>query len=329
MRKKRILLWLGIGTAAAGTAAWLELSSNSSDMPRPQVAVAKADTRPEPAEPRWTKLPAREAIGKPAGELFFAPSWAPPAVQAAGSSAPTAPVKPTPPPMPYRIAGKVIAEGEPRIVLAKGDAILTVREGDKLDDGYRIESIKRDHVILLYMPLGVREKLPINATFIIDESYAEANPIVQAAIQAPSPAQSSAPAVDSPPAQVHWEGPERVKAGDAFNVTLKLTSGQTLRAVPLQVKFDAALLEPINVRPGKLFADGLFSYRINPSGSIFVGASGKETVAADAEILVLTFKPLRAGETAELKISSMLLQNATGSTIAHNQPAAFRTTIVQ
>jgi hypothetical protein len=231
--------------------------------------------------------------------------------------------------MPYRIAGKVVAAGEPQIVLAKGDAILTVREGDKLDDGYRIESIKRDQVILLYMPLGVREKLPINATFIIDESYAEASPAAPGPVRAIAPTQSSAPAVDSHAAELRWEGPERVKAGDAFNVALKLTSGQTLRSVPLQVSFDAALLEPVNVRLGKLFADGLFSYRINPAGSIVVGASGKETAAADAEILVLTFKPLRSGETAELKISSMLLQNAAGSTIAHNQPAAFRTTIVQ
>jgi len=130
------------------------------------------------------------------------------------------------------------------------------------------------------------------------------------------------------PAQLRWDGPERVKAGDAFNVALKVTSGQALRAVPLQLSFDAALLEPLGVRPGGLFAGGLFSYRINPAGSIFVGASGKGAVAADADILVVTFKPLRPGET-ELKISSMHLQSAAGSAIAHDQPAAFRTAITQ
>jgi Cohesin domain len=331
MRKKRTFLWLGIGAAAAGGAAWLGLPYISPDLPGPKgVAVAQAGARQDAAsEPRWTKLPAREGIGKPAGELFFPHSWAPAEVKPAASAGASVPAKPTPPPMPYRIAGKVVAAGVPQIVLAKGDSIVTVREGDKLDDGYRIESIKRDHVVMLYMPLGMRERLPLSATFIIDESYADAEPVAPAPTQAIAPLPTSEAAVDSHPAQLRWEGPEEVKAGDAFNVALKLTSDQTLRSVPLQVSFDAALLEPVNVRPGKLFADGLFSYRINPEGSIFVGASGKGTVAADAEILVLTFKPLRSGETAELTVSSMLLQDAAGSAIAHDHPAAFRTAIVQ
>jgi len=319
VRSKRLILWLVIGGGAAAAAAWLVPSSQSDSSSAARVQTAKADDHP--GDSRWTALPKRETIGKPGGELFSPHGWTPP-VQAQAQPTREVAAKPVAPPVPYRIAGKVVHEGKAEIVLAKGDAVLTVREGDTLDDGYRVEAIKRDHVVLLYVPLGVREKLPLGSTFIIDEPLADAAPAATPVQQA------SAPAAPLRPAQLRWDGPERVKAGDAFNVALKVTSGQALRAVPLQLSFDAALLEPLGVRPGGLFAGGLFSYRINPAGSIFVGASGKDAVAADADILVVTFKPLRPGET-ELKISSMHLQSAAGSAIAHDQPAAFRTAITQ
>jgi hypothetical protein len=75
--------------------------------------------------------------------------------------------------MPYRIAGKMIVEGSPQIVLAKGNAVVAVREGDSLDDGYRVESIKPDYVTLIYVPLGVRENLPVTWSFITDGPFAE------------------------------------------------------------------------------------------------------------------------------------------------------------
>jgi len=78
--------------------------------------------------------------------------------------------------MPYRVAGKVFLEGLPQIVLAKGDSIVTVREGDTLEDGYRVEAIHREHLTLLYLPLGVRQDVPVTWTFTIDAPLAEAAP---------------------------------------------------------------------------------------------------------------------------------------------------------
>jgi len=66
--------------------------------------------------------------------------------------------------MPYRVAGQV-AQGEgAQVVLAKGDTIFTVREGELLEGGYRVESIGPDSVTLFYVPLGLREKLPLDST---------------------------------------------------------------------------------------------------------------------------------------------------------------------
>ena len=301
----------GAGVAAASLLLPERLQPDSAQ-------PAKTEARSASSDGRFAALPSRDAIGKPRGELFGFRSWAPaqPVVRAGPAAAPAAPV---PPPMPYRIAGQVVHDGTARVVLARDDRVLTVREGEMLDDDYRVESIKADGVTLVYLPLGVREQLPVTAALKLD------TPAVATASSAP---ETSSAAGGSRPAQLRWEGPERVQAGNNFNVALKLTSDQPVRASPLQLSFDAKLLEAVAVRPGGFFSDGSFTYRVNPGGSIFVGASGTGGAAADAEFLIVTFRPIRSG-AAELKLSSLVLQGATGRAIAHEAPAAFRTAIIQ
>jgi hypothetical protein len=314
LRKKRILGLLVVAGAGVVVAGLLLTERPQPDSAQP----AKTEVRGASSDGRFAALPSRDAIGKPRGELFGFRSWAPsrPVARAGPAAAPAAP---TPPPMPYRIAGQVVHDGTARVVLARDDRVLTVREGEMLDDNYRVESIKADGVTLVYLPLGVREQLPVTATLKLD------TPAVATASAAP---ETSSAAGGSRPAQLRWEGPERVQAGNNFNVALKLTSDQPVRASPLQLSFDAKLLEAVAVRPGGFFSDGSFTYRVNPGGSIFVGASGTGGAAADAEFLIVTFRPIRSG-AAELKLSSLVLQGATGRAIAHEAPAAFRTAIIQ
>jgi hypothetical protein len=88
------------------------------------------------------------------------------------------------------------------------------------------------------------------------------------------------------------------------------------------------VLEPVNVRPGKFFGEGSFSYRVNPSGSIFVGATSQPPApAADAELVIVTFKPIKRGATAELSMSALSLQGVAGRTISYEQVSAFRAAI--
>jgi hypothetical protein len=269
------------------------------------------------AESRFAALPQREAIGKPTSPIFSAQSWNAALQNAPAQAVPVAP--PVAPPMPYRVAGRVFHDGALQIILARGDAVLTVREGDTLDGAYQVEKVQPDRVTLIYVPLGTREDLPVNSALAFDDSS------TQSASLAPAAAGASAPE----PAKLRWEGPQRVTAGSTFDVALKLTSAEAVRAAPLQLVFDAQVLEPVSVRAGGFFSDGLFSYRVNPGGSIFIGASGKGSVAADAEFLVVRFKPIGASGTAELKISSVSLQDPAGRAIAHQQPATFRTVITQ
>jgi hypothetical protein len=318
--RKKIILG-GLILAIAATAAVLLEERFAPSRPAPQAsAPAAAASGAKPATDPFGALPRRETMGRPAGEPFGSPARTPPPSRAAVAPAPVAP---SAPPMPYRIAGLVVQDGAAQVVLAKGDRVITVREGETLDDGYRVEAIKSDGVTLVYVPMNLRQTLPLVSALGIDAPPARA--VAQSSPQAPANA-GVAQAGDARPAQLRFEGPEKVVAGSNFNVALKVTSEQPVRASPLQLNYDAALLEPVGVRAGGFFAGGSFSYRINPKGSIHVGALGSGEVASDAEFLVVTFRPIRAG-TTELNLSSVLLQGATGRAIVHAQPASFRTAI--
>lgn len=322
MRKKRILGWAVVIGGAAAAAAWAPMPRNDRSPEVAQASGSTAEARGKSAlDNIVSRLPAREGLGPRRGELFPSQSWAPPARPAARPAAGEAPPVPTPPPMPYRVAGRVVHDGAAHVVLAKGDRVLTVRQGDTLDDGYRVEAIDPQAVTLVYLPLGVPQQLPV--TVALEEERPRVAAPTQAHVSPPQAASDG-----NRPAKLRLEGPARIRAGDPFSVALKVTSDQAVRSAPLQLSFDAQLLEALDVRRGGFFADGIFSFRINPSGSIFIGAAGKGAVPADAEFFVVTFKPVRPG-AAELKLSSVLLQGAAGRAIAHDQPATLRTAIVQ
>ena len=315
MRKRRLFTLLAVAAAAAAAVAFMPDGSRAPEIVTAAPPAATAQTS-------FAALPEREPIGRLRGEIFSTPAPERQAPAAAAKPKPAqeaSPAPATPPPMPYRVAGRLVNGDGAHVVLAKGDAVLTVQEGDSLAGGYRVEAVAPEAVTLVYVPLGARQVLPIASTLAFDAAPARA-------MLASPPSSSSAGVLAGRPAQLRWEGPREVRAGDAFEVVLKVTSEHAVRASPLQLSFDAKLLEPLAVRPGGFYTDGMFSFRINPAGSIFVGAAGKGAVASDAEFVVVTFKPMRAGETAELKVSSLVLQGASGA-IAHDRPAAFRTVI--
>ncbi|HET7200780.1 MAG TPA: cohesin domain-containing protein [Burkholderiales bacterium] len=229
------------------------------------------------------------------------------------------------------------------VFIARGEEIFPVREGDALDGQYKVESVAESEVRFLHVPSGTRQVMQFSALREQDlaAQSAPARPGAPASAAPTAVAGSSPAAVPSGdhaspakagPAQLRWEGPASAKAGASFNVSLRVTSGEQIRAAPMQVRFDPAVLESVSVRPGRYFGaerPGNFGYRVNPDGSIFIGVSNQNPAAAsDAEMLVLTFKPIRAAASAEISVASLNLQGAAGRTIAYNGLAPFRTTII-
>ncbi|HEV2430411.1 MAG TPA: cohesin domain-containing protein [Burkholderiales bacterium] len=288
-------------------------------------AETRGAAKTTPAE--RLELPERRGLSRTQGELFGAPP--PPAPAPGAKKAAPAPVvvsAPVAPPVPYRFAGKVRKGSEEEVLISKGDVVVPVKAGDTLDGVYKVESISAERIDLVYLPLGTRDRIVVSSA--LDAEGAQP-PLAAAPAPAPAPAAASASGATSVgPAQLRWEGPERVAAGESFTVTLRVSTTEPLRAAPMQLRFAPDVLQPVNVRPGKFFGQGSFTYRVNPEGSIFVGASSPAAAAGnDAELVVVTFRPIKSGTTAELSMGALSLQGASGRAIAHEQLGTFRTAI--
>ena len=314
-KQKRRLAIAGAGVVAAALAGFAP-PAREPELARP---VAKGESprqaSSQPSSP-FAALPARAALGAASGDPFGAPVM--PVHRAAGAKAEPPPA-PVAPPNPYTVAGTVVQGGTKRVYLLNGDRVYEARQGDELDGGYRVETIATDQVVLLYMPLGKKEQLVIGATLGADLPIAEV-------ASTNLPPEGTSPAAK--PAVLRWEGPQTVRAGDTFTLVLRVTSSQGLRATPMQLSYEPKLLEPVEVRAGKFFGEGNFSYRVNPGGSIFVGASGEGAApGADAELVTVTFRTIKAGTTVEVTLSALALQGPAGRALPHNQVAAFRTSV--
>lgn len=314
----RKLLLIGAVLATVGLVAY-EPARDEAVKSEPRESAAPAITARGNAS-EGLKVPERRALGKVRGELFGAPP-APPQPVAAAPSAPAVAVAP---PVPYRFAGRVRKGAEEEFLLSKGDLIFPVKEGETLDGTYRVVAVKAEGIELTYLPLGTTERIIVGSVLDVDPRAAVAAPSPSLS---PAPPASPAPVADGKPAQLRWEGPARVQAGASFSVALRVSSQEPLRATPMQLRYPHGVLEPLEVRPGKFIGKGAFSYRVT-EGSIFVGALAPSTApGADAELLVVTFRPLKQGATAELSMTALSLQGLAGRAVAHEQPAAFRAAI--
>jgi hypothetical protein len=77
--------------------------------------------------------------------------------------------------MPYRYAGKVVQGGRQSVLLAKGDMLFPITEGETLDGAYRVESIGEAQVTLTYLPLALEERIPRDSSLPVAASATAAS----------------------------------------------------------------------------------------------------------------------------------------------------------
>ncbi|ARU25520.1 hypothetical protein Q3O98_19125 [Ralstonia pseudosolanacearum] len=107
----------------------------------------KAEQQPEPSAA--ASSPLRAAIGPADGDPFNPVVPPPPPPPPAPPPPP-----PQPPPFPFRYFGVMSDEsGKPAHFLAKGDALVQVKPGASLGDGYRVESMNEQTLVVLYEPI--------------------------------------------------------------------------------------------------------------------------------------------------------------------------------
>ena len=170
-RKTRLVL---LFTALAGAGAWAALGGKPAPS-APAVASAPAKNAPAPIENAAAPaIPERASFAQMGVDPFNVEP--PPAPPPAVSAPPAAPARPVPPPMPYRFAGRLHVGSSVEVYLMKGDELITVKKGDKLDGQYRVEKIGRTEMTLLHLASGAREKLEYDPPIKEDDASVAETP---------------------------------------------------------------------------------------------------------------------------------------------------------
>ncbi|MDT3312125.1 hypothetical protein QZR14_12255 [Pseudomonas sp. rhizo66] len=169
MNTKRVAGWLAFfGVTAA--LAWLpEYFSPSDDADSNEVAVVT------PGKSRGA-LPASIAKAKdapikdlsPAGDLFAAKTWkAAPTLATVTEIAinPATVVQaPSLPPVPFQFVGRLHDRSDLQVFLQNGEKIYVVRNGDVIDDTWKITGISDLELSLVYLPLHLSQTLSVGST---------------------------------------------------------------------------------------------------------------------------------------------------------------------
>lgn len=309
---------VSIVAAAAAVTIWLAVTVEPTDPASAGILAQPENTKQGASAPRsrFAELPIRAGMDKSGTDLFEPRSWAPTAPAKAQVTAAALP------PLPFKFAGMVAQGGSEQLLLARDDRVFPVTQGEILDGGYRVESISDDEIVLLYLPLNARQSVPVSSAIGLKTNA----PIVAAKA---TQSESIAPVATTSAVQLRWEGPQQVHAGSNFNVSLRITAGERVRNSPMQLRFNADVLEAVGVRPGKFFAGKRkFKYVANRAGSIDVSLSGTgNAIARDIELLMFTFRPIKADATAEIRISSLDLRGRSGHAVAFDTPVPFRASV--
>lgn len=135
-------------------------SSNSLGAPPPAQAAISQERDATLALPLRSR-----AVPDSRGDAFAKLSWLPPPppVQVVPRAPPPPPPAPVAPPLPFTFVGLMEhGAATPQAFLAKGDVLLVVAAGDRLDNNtYRVETLSAQQIVMTYLPLNTTQTLKI------------------------------------------------------------------------------------------------------------------------------------------------------------------------
>jgi hypothetical protein len=166
---------IGIATLVIVVAAPSDKEGEVASQARPakqrtnnQVAPAPAADRQRPLVvghvelERLTRPAMPKNLEKSVGDAFNTTTWyipPPPPKYIPDDTPPPPPPPPTAPPLPFTFVGRYSDAGSQMIILAKGDRIYTVAEGDVIENTYRVEKLTSGKINLTYLPLNIAQSL--------------------------------------------------------------------------------------------------------------------------------------------------------------------------
>lgn len=154
--------WL-LGVALALTLAAMASIQGKEDLESTVVQPGQAKTRHLQQRGADSELAGqvalaslnRQPLPEDVKDIFVGKSWyvAPPLPKAAPPAAP---------PLPFVYMGKLAEQGEKIVVLlARQNRSYAVREGDLLDDIYRVDEVRAPLMTLTYLPLNIKQTIQI------------------------------------------------------------------------------------------------------------------------------------------------------------------------
>jgi len=171
---------LGLGLAATVALVWLAPEDEASKARPASRTMLELATGGDAAKVRSTpaKTPLSSTLAMQDAQLeqvpraetgavadlfrsrtWFVPPPPPPPEPAKGPPPP--PSEPTAPPLPFAFMGQVVEDQQVQVVLVRGDRLVTVRAGEKIDQNYRLESIQNGILTFVYLPLDIKQTLAI------------------------------------------------------------------------------------------------------------------------------------------------------------------------
>lgn len=155
----------------------------------------------------------------------------------------------------------------------------------------------------------------------------------------PLPAPSAAPA-DKAAAEgsvkFAFSGPASAKVGEQFQVAVSMHADSPLHSVPLQLSFDPAALQVVDVVEGGFFRQGggksSFAHRVDAAaGRVTVGAARSDTAGSSGEapVATITFRVQAPRAKAELRLDSATAITPGGDAATVNLPPPFSLTLAR
>lgn len=151
---------LGLAALSATTVYWLLMEPvREPSVLLSQKEIPGSPTLPlEPVPASAAPDPTRPEQGRDKVDLFAPRTWEPPPPPIASTPAPPPP--PQAPPLPFKFFGRVVDADRPAsFVLARGNEIITVRVGDRIEPAYLVEKFDGTLLHLVYLPLNIHQTI--------------------------------------------------------------------------------------------------------------------------------------------------------------------------
>ncbi len=201
------------------------------------------------------------------------------------------------PPLPFSYVGRMTRGKERFAVLTRDSRAYVVRAGDAIGAKYRVDAIRNDHVILANLELAVAQRLDLSPGASRDALSAS----------------SIAPVGGTEEALVLVAGPNQVKVGEQFTLTVGLDAGgnSVLESATVELAFDPKILELGGNR--KSSSAGLARVDI-------AGAYMGHPAHAAVEFRVIATSPA----ATEIRVVPTSIADGEGQNVGVNVPQAHR-----